>query len=117
MSKYRVTKKEMKEKWGRNLVYIPDGSMQIFHRIISPVAYSTRTEGWACDYYEFSDFCISEGYDPAGKRIMSYEDFRPYRESYDNIVGNYNLSYDDTIAKIKALLADFVGDIKGRLNI
>lgn len=117
MSKYRVTKKAMKEKWGRRLVFIPDGSMQYFKRAIEPVAYSTRVEGWACDYYEFPDFCISEGYDPAGKRIMNYEDFTPYREASDAIMRNYDISCDEQNTKIQALLADFEGDIKKRLRL
>lgn len=34
-----------------------------------PFAYSTRVEGWACDYYEIGNFCLSSGYSPIGKNV------------------------------------------------
>lgn len=115
--KIRVTKTEMKKRWGRLLVFVPDGSMQCFKAVIDPFAYSTRAEGWACDYYDCGSFCISEGYDPAGKRIMNYEDFTPYREAHNKIKRNYDISVEEQNKRIAALFEDFKGDCKRRLRI
>lgn len=116
MGKYRVTKTAMKEKWKSKLFFVPDGSMQIFKRVIEPVAYSTRVEGWACDYYEFSNFCICEGYAPIGKRIMSYEEFQPFRKAYDEVKARY-LPGEEETKIIQNILDDFIGTVKVKAKI
>ena len=114
MSKYKVTRKEMRDKWGKNFGYVPNGTMQIFQSVISPVAYSTRAEGWACDYFEFSDFCVNEGYAPVGKELMSYTECEPYRKAYDEITRNYEWG-NGREKMIANLLEDFKGDIRRKL--
>lgn len=113
--KVKVTKKYMKEKWGNKLVQMPNGSMQHFKWACpSPTAYSERGElGWACDYYEFNDFCICEGYAPIGREIMTYEEFEPYREASRN----NNKDYETRVKVYKELLRDFEGDIRRRLKL
>jgi hypothetical protein len=32
-------------------------------------AYSVRLEGWACDYYEAGNICLSSGDSPIGKKV------------------------------------------------
>ena len=115
MSKYKTTKKAMKEKWGSKLFSLPDGSMQYFGWACpSPTAYSERGElGWACDYYEFDDFCICEGYAPVGKEIMTYEEFEPYRKARDVIAKG---DYEKKAEKYKELLRDFVGSVKAKME-
>ena len=112
--KPKVTKKEMKEKWGSKLLYVPDGTMQHFARVTSPVAYSERAEGWACDYYEFTDFCLNEGYAPVGKQIMTYGECRPFCDASREIIRRY-LPYEEEQKLLNNLLTDFLGTINEKL--
>ena len=119
MRKYQVTKSRMKKLYGCRLVYVPDGTMQIFKWVTEPTSYSTRVEGWACDYYEFGDLCISEGYDPVGKRAMSYEECQPYRKAADELYNRYikgDITADERMSLLQNLLNDFVGTIEGKLE-
>ena len=117
--KYKTTKTEMKKAYGCKLVYVPEGTMQIFKWVIDPVAYSTRGEGWACNYYEVGGLCISEGYSPVGKRAMKYEECKPYRDaarkSYDRYVKG-EITAEERVKILQNLLDDFVGTIKGKLE-
>jgi hypothetical protein len=114
MGKARTTKKAMKEKWGNRLFFVPDGTMQYFGGVVEATAYSTRVEGWACDYYEFGDFCLSEGYSPAGKRIMDYDDCVPFYKASREIKHRY-LPHEEEEKLFKNLLADFIGTIKEKI--
>ena len=115
--KLKVTQKEMKEGWGKDLVYVPNGTMQIFKDAISPFAYSTRVEGWACDYYDCGDFCVNEGYAPVGKQVLLYEELQPYREAYDKLFSDYSISREAKATKVRAMFEDFKGDCRKRLKI
>ena len=111
--KYKTTKKAMKEAYGRNLVSVPNGTMQIFKNI-SPNSYSTRVEGWACDYYEVDGLCICEGYSPVGKQILDYDECKPFRDSAERI--RMFSPYDKELDELAALFKDFVATIKEKLE-
>ena len=114
-----VSKRKMQRAYGKNLVYVPDGTMQIFKWVTERTSYSTRVEGWACDYYEFDDLCISEGYDPAGKRAMCYEECQPFRKAADDLYDRYirsEITSEERVKMLQNLLDDFVGTIKGKLE-
>ena len=117
--KYKTTKKEMRNMYGKNLVYVPSGTMQIFDWILSPNSYSTRVEGWACDYYELGSICISEGDSPVGKRAMDYEECLPFRKATDDFYDRYvrgEITADERKQLLQNLLNDFVGTIEGKLE-
>ena len=87
--------------------------MQIF-KTISPNYYSTRVEGWACDYYEIDGLCICEGYSPVGKQIMSYDECKSFRDSAERI-GKFT-PYNKELDELANLLKDFVATIKEKLK-
>lgn len=69
--KLHTTRKQIREA---NMPIIAVGycDMQTVFEVlgIEPFAYSTRAEGWACDYYEIEGKAIiSTGYAPIGKPI------------------------------------------------
>ena len=115
MSKYRTTRKAIKEQFHNKVYFVPDGTMQIFNAVISPFAYTTRAEGWAADFYDFGDICINEGYDPTGKRVMHYEDTKPFIEAYHDIKSRY-LPHEQEQKLIQNLLNDFIGTIRAKLG-
>ena len=54
-------------------------AMQSLLNYHSPFAYSTRAEGWACDYYDIDGVCISTGYSPLNSRNMN-DDYKIINE-------------------------------------
>lgn len=109
--KYRTTKKNIKETYKSRIICVGYCNLQNLLRATDPFAYSTRVEGWACDYYEIPrEICISTGYDPIGKHV-DYDLLRQYDEAAEKILRKYHI-WDEQKAKLNALLADFAGDIE-----
>ena len=66
--KYKVTKKEIKA-YHNQILQVGYCDLQDLLRFSEPVAYSTRAEGWACDYYEIDELIISTGYAPIANKM------------------------------------------------
>lgn len=65
--KAKVTKKEIIKRF-QNVLIVHSWGLDNLLYFISPFAYSTRSEGHACDYYEIGNFCLSSGDAPIGKK-------------------------------------------------
>ena len=55
-------------------------------------AYSDRSEGWACDYYDVEGVCICEGYDPIrakNAKDVDHETCRKWNDKALNIPHNH----------------------------
>jgi len=78
-----------------------------------PLAYSSRAEGWACDYYEIDDVLISTGYAPLSNKNMKC-DYSLIRE-YENKaleIDSLFLHLDERKVKKEALLKELVNKLK-----
>lgn len=77
-------------------------------------AYSTCTEGWACDYYIIDNVLISTGYAPLESKNtkVNYDTIKKYDNAARGIVHNYNLPYEEREKQVKKLLSDFVDEAK-----
>lgn len=111
--KYRVTKKEMKEDYGNKIYCVGNGDIQHLLSFVDPVAYSTRAEGWACDWYEINGICLCSGYAPIGK-MVDYEIRRKYDEQAREIRNNWNLTWEEQKQEIDKLLIEFIEEITGK---
>ena len=108
--KYKTTRKAVKETYGK-IISVTYDNLQFLLRGTEAFAYSTRPEGWACDYYEIPrEICISTGYAPIGKHV-DYDLCRRYDEAAEKIWSNYDLSYDRQRQMVSGLLADFAGEV------
>ena len=104
--KYRTTKKAIQEM--SNPIYrVGYCNLQHLLRFIDPFAYSTRAEGWACDYYDVENVIISTGYSPIGRKT-DYNLCREYDEKALAIIRDYTLSVDDMQNGVAVLLEEFV---------
>lgn len=104
--KYRTTKKAIREMI--DPVYcVGYCNIQNLLRFIDPFAYSTRAEGWACDYYYAYDVIISTGYSPIGRKT-DYNLCREYDQKALAIWSNYNLTFEQQQEKVEALIEEFV---------
>ena len=115
--KFKTTKKQMKDNY-HYILGTGYCSLQHLLNYENEIAYSTRSEGWACDYYEIDGVLISTGYSPiASKNIKAdYETIRKYNEQAQAIQYNYDLSWENRRDKVRELLHQFIKEIKQNAN-
>lgn len=109
MTKYRTTKKAMKESYNQ-IACVAYCNLQFLLKFKEPFAYSTRAEGWACDYYEVDGVLISTGYAPIdSKRTKcSYDICKKYDSEAEKVLCDYLLSNDEKKEKVNNLLHEFI---------
>ncbi len=105
--KLKTTKKAIKES-GYMVLRIGYCDAQYLLRYQPEFAYSTRREGWACDYYQIGNVIISTGYAPIGKAV-DYNLIREYDEKARVICCDYSLKWEDQKEAVNALLYEFIG--------
>jgi len=109
--KFKTTKRAIKEGYHK-IISVSYCSLQYLLKGINPVAYSTRSEGWACDYYDVDGICICEGYSPISSqntKELSYDKIREYDQKAKDIAYNMGSgSWYDIEPKLKDLLNEFV---------
>jgi hypothetical protein len=104
--KFKTTKKAMKENYS-TIIGIGYCNAQHLLNFEEPIAYSTRAEGWACDYYVVNNVLISTGYAPIDG-IRNYALVREYDQKAEKIQYNYDKSYEERKTEIHDLLVEFV---------
>jgi hypothetical protein len=109
MSKIKVTRKAMKESYD-TILSIGYCNAQNLLKYENEIAYSTRVEGWACDYYDINNVCISTGYAPIGQ-IVDYETVKKYDSEAEKIAYNYNIPWEEQKEQIHNLLVEFVNEV------
>lgn len=104
-----VTRKSIKES-GYKIISVGYCRLQHLLQYESPFAYSTRSEGWACDYYNINGIVVSTGYAPIGNKI-SFDLQIEYNDKAVEIVNSWDLSYEDKKIKVDELLKEFIGKV------
>lgn len=112
MSKYKATRKEIKERY--DVYSIGNGNLQYLLNYKYPFAYSTRAEGWACDYYDVGKgIVLCDGYAPIGKKIK-FDTMSMFDQKAKEILDEFRYDGDGKAEQmLNNLIADFVGTIKG----
>ena len=79
-----------------------------------PFGYSTRAEGWACDYYDAYNCIISTGYAPISAKNTkpNYKLIRKNDDAAREIVYGSG-EYSAKVAAVDALLYEVIKDAKG----
>lgn len=115
MAKNKVTKKSMKESYDK-IAKVSYCRLQYLLRFQEAFAYSTRSEGWSCDYYDINGVLISEGYAPIeSKRTnCTYDICKKYDDEACKVLCDYSLSYEEQKEKVDSLLNDFIAEITKR---
>ena len=113
MSKTRLTKKFLNACYC-NILGTGYCNLQFLLKFQEPFAYSTRAEGWACDYYNVDGVLISTGYSPLkSKGVRScYELEHEYESIAREILENSVISWEEKEESINRLLHKFVERIK-----
>lgn len=113
MNKYRTTKKAMKESYDK-IISIGYCNLQNLLRFREPFAYSTRAEGWACDYYDVDGILISTGYSPLdkkGRTKSTYDICKKYDEAAREVIYDYSLSHEEQKEKVNILLMEYIKEV------
>ena len=107
--KYRTTRKAVKEQY-KTILKIGYCNLQLLLSRVDPFAYSTRAEGWACDYYYIgNDVVISTGYAPIGKPV-SYDICREYEKKAQKALEGL-WDYTDQRDALDALIEEFAKEV------
>ena len=109
MMKFKTTKKAMKDNYS-TILSIGYCNAQNLLKYENEIAYSTRAEGWACDYYEVNNVLISTGYAPIGQSV-DYATLKKYDALAEAISYDNNISWEDKQDKIHELLVVFVSEV------
>jgi hypothetical protein len=110
--KFKTTKKNMKDNYDK-IISIGYCNAQQLLRYENEIAYSTRAEGWACDYYDVDGVLISTGYAPLTEKNAkkNYDLMSEYNNKAEVINYNYSIGYEEQKAQVKALLSKFVEEM------
>ena len=98
--KFKVTKKEMKSSFNY-ILGLKYYNLQKLLRDTDPIAYSVRTEGWACDYYVVDNILISVGYSPLESKNVK-------RIEYEEIFKYNKLAENCSKEELQILLKEFI---------
>jgi len=115
--KLLTTKKHITEQYHR-IISVGYCELQFLLRYKNPFAYSTRKEGWACDYYVINGILISVGYSPAKEKNTKkdYDLTRVYDIKAYGIINDLVLCSGDKKAMIDDLLCEFVEKMVANFN-
>ena len=109
--KFKTTQKEIRENFNK-IICVPYCGLQTLLNYESPVAYTSRREGWAADIYDMGGgVAIVTGYAPFGNVRFGYDICRKYEKQAEKIRYNYTLSYDRQRDMLKSLAKKFVKEV------
>jgi hypothetical protein len=109
--KIKVTKKAIKNSYN-TIIKVSYCSLQNLLNYQEPFAYSTRSEGWSCDYYKIdNNTIISTGYAPIGEIKASYDLTQKYDNKAATIIYS-NKDYKETKILLDELLNQFIKEVK-----
>lgn len=109
--KYKTTQREVKEGYC-NVICVPYVDLQHLLQYESPVAYTTRREGWGADIYQIdSSTAIATGYAPFGNVRPSYELRKRYDDEAREVGYDYSLSWEERRDKLRKMLQIFVEEV------
>ena len=107
----KVSKKEIKDNYS-NIITISYCDAEYLLRGLDSKYYSTRAEGWACDYYEIdNNTIISTGYAPIDSKLRDYELTRKYDDKAREIWNNYDIDYKKRLKRITTLRNKYVSEM------
>ena len=108
--KFKTTRKNMKENYSK-IIKVGYCNISYLLQYETPIAYSTRAEGWACDYYEVDGVLISTGYAPIGSIVPSYDVCHQYNVKAESIVLTHGMNRDDKIDIVRGYLKEFIKEV------
>ena len=104
--KLKATKKQIRRNFN-TILSIPYCDAQYLLSYKNPFAYSEGVYGWACDYYQIGNICISTGYSPIGTPV-NYALIHKIERKAEQIKKDFNLSSSDRAQKLDELIKELI---------
>lgn len=109
--KFKTTQKAIKTNYN-TIICIPYCGLQNLLNYESPVAYTSRREGWAADIYDMGGgVAIATGYAPFGNIRPSYELREKYETQAEQIRYDYSLKWEEQREQLKTLQRAFIEEV------
>ena len=108
--KYKTTKKDVMNGYS-NIICVGYCSLQNLLNCERETAYTSRSEGWAADIYDFGNTAIVTGYAPFGNIRPGYDLCQKYETAAEKIRCNYELSWTERKAKLQELIKVFIEEV------
>ena len=107
--KFKTTQKAIKQGY-KNVIQVSYCGLQSLLKCESPIAYTTRAEGWGADIYAFGNTAIATGYAPFGSIRPCYEVNQRYEEKATKATeGVYNWQEKKTI--LAELIEEYIKEV------
>src|SRR5574344_1340516 len=106
--KFKTTQKAIKSGY-TNILKVSYCDLQDLLRCESPIAYTTRAEGWGADIYAFGNTAIATGYAPFGNIRPSYETNQRYEQRAKKITEDTE-NWQEKKALLDGLIKDYSQD-------
>jgi hypothetical protein len=107
--KFQTTQKAIKQGY-QNVIQVSYCGLQSLLRCESPIAYTTRAEGWGADIYAFGNTAIVTGYAPFGNIRPDYETDQRYEQRAREITdGIYN--WQEKKALLDELIKEYLQEV------
>lgn len=107
--KFKTTQKEVKQGY-KNVIQVPYCGLLFLLRCESPIAYTTRAEGWGADIYDFGDTAIVTGYAPFGNIRPDYETNRRYDQRAREITNSVR-NWEERKALLDELIKEYLREV------
>lgn len=107
--KAKFTKKEINNRFLNVLHVHADGIPNLLY-FTPAFGYATRVEGWACDFYEIGNFCLSSGDSPIGKKCnLDLENH--FEQKAKKVMQSSFFKLETKKKKVNALLLEFANKL------
>jgi len=107
--KYKTTKKAVMNGYYKVLA-VPYCDLQYLLHYENEIAYTTRSEGWGADIYQFGNTAIVTGYAPFGNIRPGYEVNQRYEEKAAKATdGIYN--WQEKKAILAGLIDEYIKEV------
>ena len=107
--KFRTTQKAIKSGY-TNVIKVSYCGLQSLLGCESPIAYTTRAEGWGADIYAFGNTAIATGYAPFGNIHPGYEVNQRYEQkAMDATARIYN--WQEKKALLDELIKEYLQEV------
>lgn len=109
--KFKTTQKEIRANYN-TIICVPYCGLQNLLNYESPVAYTSRREGWGADIYDMGGgVAIVTGYAPFGNVRPSYELREKYENAAEKVRYNYSLKWEEQRGALRELQRAFIEEV------
>lgn len=110
--KIKTTCKEVEQRY-KNVIQVLHYDLQSMLCCETPIAYTTRAEGWGADIYAFGDVAIVTGYAPFGGIRPTHETNQRYEKRAREITTGTTHSWQEKKTMLAKLIDEYIEEVLG----